>query len=768
MKKNKLIICPNEEKLNILKDLENNKSLHNYKFMTKKEFLNNYYFSYDENALYYLMKKYNYNIDVCKVYLKNLYVIDINKSYKDEKLSLLKNIKEELIKNNLLTFHNDFKKYLTNFEIEVKNYYDLDLYEENALNYKLTIPKTSLNSKVYEFKTMEDEINYVCIKIIELIKSGININKISLVNVSDDYLYTINKMFNYYNIPININMNNSIYGTKVVSSYLEKNELDLTNSDNSKINKKIINILESISNLEDDEIKNIILIDKLKNTYINPNKYDNAVNIKDLFKNTFREDEYIFLIGFNQDILPNMRKDIEYINDSLKDEIDMYKTDYLNKREKEIVTYLLSKISNLYLSYKLESPFNKFYKSSLINDLELEVIKYNPNNYNYSNIYNKILLAEDLDLFNLYNEVSPKLKLLNTHYNIDYNSYSNHFTGINNDSYLENIDYPLKLSYTSLNSYNECKFKYYIKYVLKLDEYEDSFASFIGSLFHEILTLYKKNNFNLDLLYNEYLSKRELTLKERLLLVRIKRELEKLIEVINNQNKLTNYNEEFYEKKIEVDLDKKISVKFIGYIDKIMFRKEIEDTYFSIIDYKTGKIDTNIEPIKYGLHMQLPVYLYLINFSKTITNPIFTGIYYQNILFDYPTYSINLDKELKERYLLKGYSTDNIEVLEKFDKTFENSQLIKSMNCSKDNNFSRFTKILNNDDLYNLVTYTKNHIDKKTDEIIEGDFKINPKVYGMKNISCNYCNFNDLCFMRDKDLVYLDKVDDLSFLGGEE
>ena len=47
MKKNKLIICPNEEKLNILKDLENNKSLHNYKFMTKKEFLNNYYFSYN-------------------------------------------------------------------------------------------------------------------------------------------------------------------------------------------------------------------------------------------------------------------------------------------------------------------------------------------------------------------------------------------------------------------------------------------------------------------------------------------------------------------------------------------------------------------------------------------------------------------------------------------------------------------------------------------------------------------------------------------------
>ena len=44
-----------------------------------------------------------------------------------------------------------------------------------------------------------------------------------------------------------------------------------------------------------------------------------------------------------------MRKDIEFITDSIKDEVDMYKTDYLNSREKDIVGYLLSKIKHLYL-----------------------------------------------------------------------------------------------------------------------------------------------------------------------------------------------------------------------------------------------------------------------------------------------------------------------------------------------------------------------------------------------------------------------------------
>ena len=206
----------------------------------------------------------------------------------------------------------------------------------------------------------------------------------------------------------------------------------------------------------------------------------------------------------------------------------------------------------------------------------------------------------------------------------------------------------------------------------------------------------------------------------------------------------------------------------MGYIDKIMYYKNIEDTYFSIVDYKTGDIDTHIEAMKYGLHMQLPVYLYLIHYGRCFTNPIFTGIYYQNILFNYPTWSESLEKDLRDRYLLKGYSTDDINVLEKFDTTFESSKLIKSMKYSEDKGFDRYTKIINNDTMYNLIKFTKNEIDTKTDKILEGDFSINPKVYDKKNISCMYCGFKDICFMKSKDIKYLDKVTNLDFLGGEE
>ncbi|MDD5888409.1 MAG: PD-(D/E)XK nuclease family protein [bacterium] len=768
---NNLIVCPNATKMKILNEQMLDDKLYNIKFMTKEEFKNNYYFSYDEKASAYLMHKYNYNLDVAKVYLKNLYVIDEKKEYKSPKLNFLKDLKIELKKENLLKENPNFKKYLSTKNIITKNYYDLDKYEEEMLNTKIEIPKSTLSAKVVECKTIEEEVNYVCLKILELINNGVDINKIVLTNISNDYYYIMNKLFNHYNIPINLDPKASLYSTKVVNDYLKDKELDLEDKNKNPINRKLINILSDLSSLDENTKEyQTILLDKLKNTYLSAKKKANAINIKDIYQDIFEDDEYVFLLGFNQDILPKMEKDIAYINDAIKDEVPLYQTAYINKRNKESLTYILSHIKNLYLSYKLSSPFSSFYKSSLITDLNLEIIKPDEDMFNKSNTYNKLRLAEKLDLYHLYGEKSPGLEALYSHYQIPYNTYSNKYTGINNDTYLSNLPYPLKLSYTSLNAYNECAFKYYIKYVLKLDKYEDTFSAFIGSLYHNILSLYQKTNFNFEEEYQKYLQRRTLSLKERLLLLRIKKDLLHLIETLKKQALLTGYDNALYEKKIDVSLDKKVSVIFTGTIDKIMYYQKIEDTYFTIVDYKTGTIDTHIEPMKYGLHMQLPVYLYLIHYSKVFNNPIFTGIYYQNIMFQYPTWTAKKDKEqiYKDNLMLQGYSTDDTSLLARFDSTYEKSEYIKSMSYTEEKGFGTYAKVIDNDTLYNLIQYTKNHISEKTDLILSSDFSINPKVYAGKNIACEFCQYKDLCYMREPDQVYYDKVDDLSFLGGEE
>lgn len=772
IKDNSLIICPNQTKTKILKELSQTKKLVNIKFMTKEEYKKIYYFSYDDKSLAYLIKKYNYNIDVARVYINNLYAIDENKTYKSPKLNFLKDLKKELIREGLLIYNNTYKEYLKTKNIIVKNEYNLEKYEEEMLGIKEEhVPEKTITAPVMECNTLEEEVNQVCLEIINLLKKGADINKIYLTNVSTDYLYTIKSLFSFYHIPININFNYSIYSTKVVKDYLNTKELDLENKDKKSINKKLINILSDLSFLDENSKEyKILLTDKLKNTFTSPVNLKNAITIKDLYKESFNDDEYVFVLGFNQDELPKMEKDISYITDKEKDEVSLYKTDYLNKRNKNNLVYILSNIKNLYLSYKLTSPFKSYYKSSLITDLSLNIVKPKLDSYNSSNIYNELRLASYLDLYHLYGEKNKDLSKLYTHYQIPYKTYSNVFTGINNDEYLTNLPYPLKLSYTSLNAYSECKFKYYIRHVLKLEPYTDTFQTYIGSMYHYILSVYKKTNFNFEEEYQKYLEKRDLSLKEKLLLIRIKKDLLKLIDILNKQDLITGYNDAYYEKKIDIDLKKKVSVIFTGSIDKIMYYQNIEDTYFSIIDYKTGSIDTHIEPMKYGLHMQLPVYLYLIHYSKAIKSPIFTGIYYQNILFNYPTWSKDIEKVKKDQYLLQGYSTDDISILSRFDSTYEKSEYIKSMSYNEEKGFGTYAtkKVLSNDTLYDLLDYTKNYISKETDNILSADFTINPKVYSNVNISCAFCSFKDICYMKEKDLVYLEKQNDLSFLGGDE
>ena len=187
---------------------------------------------------------------------------------------------------------------------------------------------------------MEEEVSFVCTKICELINDGVDINKISLCNVSSDYYYTLKRLFSYYKIPINIPFKNSIYSTKVVKDYLDTGVLDLEDLSKYNINKKLVNY----TNL-DDSIRREIVISNLKNTYLPNTKYNNAVNIKDLYKEEFLDDEYIFVLGFNQDVLPKSYKDIEYISDIDKKELDMYYTEYLKK----ILLYIYYLILRIYI-----------------------------------------------------------------------------------------------------------------------------------------------------------------------------------------------------------------------------------------------------------------------------------------------------------------------------------------------------------------------------------------------------------------------------------
>ena len=110
---NTIVITEYPYKLDLLKKLNKENKLFNIKFMDMKELIERIYFSYDEKAIYYLMKNYSLKREIASIYLQNLYYIE-NKSYNNDKLSSLVKIKKELEDNNLLYHDEYFLDYLKN------------------------------------------------------------------------------------------------------------------------------------------------------------------------------------------------------------------------------------------------------------------------------------------------------------------------------------------------------------------------------------------------------------------------------------------------------------------------------------------------------------------------------------------------------------------------------------------------------------------------------------------------------------------------------
>lgn len=784
-----LLIVPNNLRNKVLDYFNHCDNFINYKMMSLDEVRDHIYFSYDVRAVLYLMQHYLYNMDAAKDILESLYYLNM-KSYNSDKLNNLVKIKDELDKEKLLYYDDMFLSYIKRKKIVVYGYSKIDkFYSDMLSNIGATIIEKEEKFPVdnlYVLNTLEDEVYFVFDKISKLLNDGVDINKIKLANVTEEYYYTIKMFSNMYNIPIALS-DNAIYSSPITKKFLYlveesksffagleiiKAEYDMTNYNNLATYNALFNISNKYNDME-YPFQFIFKCAKqeIKNTKIMPKKKKNQIELVNITDNVFDSDEYVFLLGFNQGVIPTLFKDDDYITDALKTKYNMLLSTTLEKNllEKESIITSIQQIKNLTISCKLNSLNGEVLISNLANEMELNKIKYKVDYKNsYSKVWSEITLSKELDNFIKFGVKSPELPILYNSFLIPYLTYNNKFTGINNDKLLGLLKPRLTLSYTSIDNYYHCGFKFYLTNILKLDKYIENFNTVIGTLFHYILSICFNDNFDFSSEYDKYVEKLTLTNKEKFLLKKLKSELSLVITQVKNLHNDTGLTKLLLEKKITIDKSTIIPVVFTGIVDKIMY-KEKEHTLVSIVDYKTGNTNIDLYSVIYGFSMQLPIYLYLVEKSNLFKNVRFTGFYLQRILSNEirfvpgKTYlSLKCDN-LK----LDGYSTSDIKDLEVFIPDYEKSSYVKSMRTNKEG-FDRFAKVLSYKQMNNLVSVVDQKINEARDNILKGDFSINPKQIDFEKIGCNYCKFKDICYRRESDFVKLSKNNSLSFLGGEE
>ncbi len=762
---NKIVILNDYAKKSFIKKIN---KLINVKVITLSELKRKYYFDYDNKAIYFVSNKYNCIPEIAKIYIENTYFIgDIN----TKKVNFLKEVKEELDTNNLLTYNNLFKEFLKGKDIVLYNLKYVDnfykkIFKELERDSNITSYNDENNESIkelYKANNSEEEVAFICSKITKLIKSGVNINNIKLANVKSDYEFIIRKTFKLFNIPINLPSFETIKSTSLVIKFKELYNSDISitieklkefinTKEENDIFKSLISIVNNYLWVNDFELVKDMVFNEIDNIKTPREKLKNTVEVIEFKKELISDDDYVFLIGFNEGVIPVNYKDEDYLSDDEKSKLGLSTSFELNENAMNEVKDSIRNTKHLIVTYPSHNLSSEIYISSsyekdLFEEKELNI------SFNESNAYNKLKLVSEKDENSKFGTVTDDLLKLSSHYkDMKYSSFDNKYKLIDKSKIKNFFNNGLTLSYTSMNDYYMCSFRYYLDYILKINKYEDTFEAIVGTIFHKILSMCFESDIDIIRTYESEIEKSnyEFNESEKFFLSILKDELVLVIETIKNQLSYTQLTESMYEKEIVIDVDKDLHIRFKGFVDKILYNKFNGKTVVAIIDYKTGNPNLNINNSIYGLEMQLPVYIYLI--KNEIKDVKIGGFYLQKILNNITDKEKRLDS-LK----LQGYTNSDLDIIDKVDSSFNDSKVIKSLRTSS-KGFYAYSKIINDEeiDILNKVVETK--IKEASIDILDSKFDINPKEMNNEVIGCKFCKYKDICFMKPKDTVTLKEV----------
>ena len=764
-----IYITNEANKMRLLIVLSKEKRFNNNKFYSFRELKKKLIFDYNNKTIEYVMNKYNVNINIAKIYLENLYFL---KDLEDNKVKFLNALKKDLDENNLLIYNKEFRKYLENKDITVYNKSKLSKEEKRILEGLNIRIENNLNNNyepsIYEAENIEEEVEYVVRSIKELLCKNIDINNIKII-ASKEYNKYLDYFCDLFGLPINIASDNTFYGTKIASKFLELydnyeiDEIIDKLSDEENINDLITIVNKSVL-VDDKYARKEFIINDLKTSKVKGVLYKNAIEIGSL-DDYYSSDDYVYLIGCNKGIFPKVYNDDNFLSDKILDELDLDTSVEKNKLENKKNFEFIRNIPNLVITYNLFDGEKVKYPSNIIEELKVDVKKIEiDRRISYSKSLSNLSYAKDLDNLYKYNDEGKYLKMYQKNLNIPYKEYNNTYFKVDKALLKDSLESGITLSYTTLEMYNECSFKYYLNSIMKLNIFENTFKIVVGKIVHHILEIGLDKRIDIDLEISKFIKNLDFSFgaKELFYLHKITKEIEFLLDYLEEQKKHSKLNEYLFEEEISIDKSYDgIDITFKGVIDKVMMTKYNDKEVIAVIDYKTGDKNIKLDTLEYGINIQLPIYLYLLKKSSRFKNSVIAGFYIEKVLNN----CLNIDKNKsletlkKENLRLQGYTNSNETIISLLDDNYLDSKMIKGLRFKNDGSFYSTSKVLSNEEMDKLIIVVDEIIDKVIKSIVNGDYEINPKVIKGKNIACEYCKFKDICYVtKEQELV----------LGGEE
>lgn len=765
-------------------------------FKSFDEVKDDIYTTIDYQMLFHNMKE-DTNLEVLRIKLANSYFIqqDSNEPFLHE-LYLYHQNNHLILDENHLSYYKSKKVYFVNY------YGDDDLINQMLpflKHYERCFTTNSIDKEltIFHFENYDDEILEVVNHIAILLNKKVDPAKIVIHKVNKDYLNKLEEYLMIYKIDYIVEGEGSFFDVDIVKNFFH----DLKNYEAMRLNKvlkdylidkkdnkifsKIGKVLEPLIML--DLTINSITLDLIKDVFIHTiyqEEVTNAIKIENVLNHIYDDDTHIFIMNFSHGEIAHIYKDDTYLNDKIRKNLKLLTSfDKTQIEEKKILDCIHS-YESIHLSYSTYCSSKIYMPSNLIKELAKK------------RIVN--ICDASIHIYHIVNEDMAKMRFFKAYalyrlyqkktfdYLYGYTYFCDDLTKRYQSDFNATLDYLalptlfMELSYTKLNDYFSCPFRFYLKYILNIEEkMEDNNSTFVGRMYHFVLEKVVAKRYidrrtkeevleNISVYICDFVKNQTYEIKDKLkfYLNKFSEELKLIVEIIMDFMDHSSFEVLGLEQKLEKQFDDYTVV--VGLIDKILKYQE----YYLVIDYKTNPVHPNWYALDVGLDLQLPLYLYLIKANDP--NAKIAGSYLQSVfrtsLLKYEDKP--LSKVMLEQLKYVGYTLQDRDVILAIDTNALNGSgsLPKQIVSNKGFYKNFLKKSFTQTQFDAIILYVEKLIFEANKKIRKGLFPILPLTDEKNESVCRYCRLKDLCYRNETMKKVYKKHDDFSYLfeGGSD
>ena len=733
-----------------------------YTLLTKVQFLKDVQFEIDEHrAVALLFEHEHIPPSLAATYLNELTFVPPVSDH--PKVKLLRKYFE------LLDHHGAIKRNpLGAIKYKHKKIYVMGYAQEDAalnqwfhsLGVKATCapqPKPSDTLEVGLYRSVADEVSGFMNAVSHLHNQGVAWKDIKLFRPPEAYHYELQRQAAYYHVPLENLTQQTMALRPLVIHALASEDIEA-----------FVNLHGNEYPLEDVQFLQSVL-KKTPDTFINsPYQHEyirwvceqhrsprprQSESIRLVNEGVFLDHQYVFILGFAQGNMPKVERDIGYLSDDIRHSLGLDTSRIRNEQSRLSLEQVLAHPGKVYLSRAEMVQGASTLPSPLVDTLGIKETPMFYAHLGHDYGYELGLIRKKLydELKTYYQIEHPYLASLTATFPQKPERFHYAFKGLD----VPNKDH-VRLSYSAVNTYFHCGFKYYVERVLHVEPYQqDRFHMHLGTFAHAVFEHLKGDLSQFDTVFEQQLEiADDLTPKERILFRHLQSKL-KEVATFNDLHQKAMQNPSFHEElEVVMEVDDHTTMK--GYIDRaVIVQPHAEKAYVALMDYKSGSESFDKKLVDYGWSLQLPIYALMMDYHPQLKGKPLLGVFIQHII-DKKMNSEKLDinqQRFPKHYQLDGVAVEDPERLFAFDASLRKGKsLFISGITPVSTGFKKSKNVISEGEMQRLQATAKLKIQEASEKIRRHEFPINPIHINSSHDSCTYCPFKDVCFRHQSDV----------------